>query len=163
MPAGTKKYKFPIFKPLFPSPFPQAVSLSTSFPHVQMPYPSLPSLSRALSARKAKCSRCTKLTVGPTFSCTANISECSLLQPKQTSGILRSLYSSPGDNKPATKEEIENVGRPNCDIERIKPDLFIGQNSQAEVSSHRYHILYGERCRIHAQGHRRPRESPRDI
>ncbi|SLM41289.1 Ubiquitin carboxyl-terminal hydrolase-like domain [Lasallia pustulata] len=30
-------------------------------------------------------------------------------KPKQTSGILRSLYSSPGDNKPATKEEIENV------------------------------------------------------
>lgn len=92
----------------------QMLWLSASCPCVHMPL-------SALSNLKARYSQCVKLAQSFTHSCIANISERWLSQPKQTSALLRSLFS-PGNSKPPTKDETENVGRPLCEPDRTSLD-----------------------------------------
>lgn len=143
--SGHARVMFPHFHTLFTmisstSSLPPMFLLPALYPYVPMPVSGLPSLSLALSNLKAGYSQCMKLTTRLTSSCIANISERWLSQPKQTSALLRSLFST-GNHKGPTKDESENVGRPYSNL--TGPALiFIGQDSQAKASSRRYHILY---------------------
>lgn len=85
-----------------------------------MPLSGLPSSSLALSNLKARYSQCVKLIKSFTRSCIANISELWLSQPKQTSALVRNLFST-GNNKAPVKEEIENVGGPDGEPDGASP------------------------------------------